>query len=124
MRDQLVIVLLIEISVLAAVFGKLLSRLGLAIGWLLVLTPVWMAIWFGSLGLLKMQHGDLAPLGTLLVYILLFVISTIGIAAGMAMIRGARSTKPWGHFVDDLESERDSDRDAGLPRLRGPGRPQ
>lgn len=99
---------------LAMVMGKALPRLGRVLGWIALSLPLWLGAWMWYQGAFKWQAGDFKPLGTILAYVFLFIVSAVSVAFGGALLRGARHEGSW----DDLSKEIDAQRQQTIDRMR------
>ncbi len=102
----LLMVLIIGLTTMAAIFGKLFPTLGKIFGWLLVLSPVGLTALLWSEGALTMKYGDFRPLEAIVAYIALFMFSAFAIGLGGAFIKGATHSGKWNHFFRELDDSR------------------
>lgn len=86
--------------------GKLFPRMSIVIGWILILTPIWLTALMWSQGLLTMKYGDFAPLAAIVFYLALIIISALAMGLGAFMIEGSKnSTGPLIEIKKKLEAQ-------------------
>lgn len=104
--ELLPITVIIALTSIAAICGKLFPRLGKILGWLLVVSPLGFTAWLWSKGDLAMKYGDYKPLETFFAYVGLFIFSIIALGIGGAFIQGATHKGKWSHFFKELGNKR------------------
>lgn len=104
--DLLYITLIIGVTSVAAIGGKLFPVLGKILGWLLIVSPLGFGAWFWSQGALTMKHGDYRPLETLLSYLALFILSIFAMGIGGALVSGATHKGTLRDFFKKLDDKR------------------
>lgn len=118
MRDSFLLVLLIVLSIFAAVFGKAFPLLGRILGVFFLTTPIWLTVLMWKD--LAWQSGDLKPLGTLVAWFFLFIGSALGMALGAGFLKGALHKGSWRSLAQDVEQDRIENIDDLLKRKKRP----
>ena len=113
------VIVVVVLPAVAGVIGKLLPKLGLFVGGVLMATPVWLGGLMWHAGALQWKTGDFAPLGSILAYVALFVVSLTAMGLGGAMIGGALHEGSWTEYAEELETQRQKGLDA-VKKVRHP----
>ena len=100
------VMIVVVLPAVAGLIGKALPKLGLVVGWILMATPAWLGGLMWYTGALKWRTGDFAPLGSIIAYVALFVVSMTAMGLGGAMIGGALHKGSWTEFGAEQEARR------------------
>ncbi|MES2821129.1 MAG: hypothetical protein V4812_19305 [Pseudomonadota bacterium] len=101
--EALAIVVSLTLIMAATLIGKLMPRLGLMLGWVLTLTPIWLGGFMWYMGALTIKGADYKPLEAILAWIALIIASVMGYAIGSGLRHGARHSGSWEQFGQELE---------------------
>ena len=114
LSKELAILLTLTISLpaVATLIGKAVPGPAQIVGWLLIATPLWLGAFMWHSGDLDWKGGDLRPLGTIVMWGVLIVLSLLGIGIGSSLVAGARHEGHWEDLIDELDQAKKDGVDA------------
>ncbi len=98
----------IVLPALAGLLGKAFPRAMRIIGWLAVASPVGLWGYAWSQGALSWKAVSYSPVGPLITYVGLFILSAFGMAIGAGLLAGASHSGSWLGFIDQLKARQEA----------------